>query len=63
MYSRMNKPYEYRYFRIKKCYKYGYFKTEKFYGYGYLIIKEFDGDIQSRYGFSFLVMMDKILQV
>lgn len=59
----MKKPYEYEYSKVEKFYKYGYFRIEKLYKYKYFIIKKFDRDIQYRYNFKYLLIMDKFLKV
>lgn len=62
-YFKIKQPHKYRYSKMKEPYKYGYFKIEKPYGYGYFIVKKFYGDIQDRYGFRYLVIMNKLLEV
>lgn len=47
----MKKSYEYRHSRIEESHKYGYFRTKEPYKYGYSIMKNLDGDIQSKHSF------------
>lgn len=50
-YSKMKKPYKYRYFKIEKLYKYNYSRTKEPYGYRCLIVKKVDGNIQDKRDF------------
>lgn len=53
-YSKMKEPNEYGYCRMEEHHEYDYFKIEKSHGYGYPIVKNYEGDIQSRYSFQIL---------
>lgn len=48
---------------MKESHEYDYSRVNDPHEYEYLIVKEFDRNIQGRWGFRFLVLADRILQI
>lgn len=59
----LGKAHEYRYYREKSVISIDISETEELHRYEYSIMKKLDRDIESRHGFGYLIIADKLLQV